>query len=123
MSWQDEIDEIKQRRDLAKQQGGEEGVAKHHAKGRQTIRERIGGLLDANSFDETGEGSGVPEYDEAGKLVDFQPANFVLGFGEIAGRKVIVGGEDFTVKGGHQTPQVCAKVFTPNNWLCNISFH
>ncbi len=104
MSWQDEIDEIKQRRDLAKQQGGEEGVAKHHAKGRQTIRERIGGLLDANSFDETGEGSGVPEYDEAGKLVDFQPANFVLGFGKIAGRKVIVGGEDFTVKGGSPNP-------------------
>lgn len=104
MSWRDEIDEIKQRQTLAKQQGGEASVAKHHAKGRQTIRERIDGLLDANSFDETGEGSGVPEYDEAGKLVDFQPANFVLGFGKIAGRKVIIGGEDFTVKGGSPNP-------------------
>ena len=29
-------------------------------------------------------------------VTNFQPANFVLGFGEIGGRRVIVGGEDFT---------------------------
>ena len=104
MSWQDQIDEIHQRRALAKQQGGAEAVDKHHAKGRLTIRERIDGLLDDNSFDEVGEGAGVPEYDENGKLKDFQPANFILGFGQLDGRKVIVGGEDFTVKGGSPNP-------------------
>ena len=104
MSWQDQIDEIHQRRALAKQQGGAEAVDKHHAKGRLTIRERIDGLLDDNSFDEVGEGAGVPDYDENGKLKDFQPANFILGFGQLDGRKVIVGGEDFTVKGGSPNP-------------------
>lgn len=104
MSWQDEIDEIHQRRALAKQQGGAEAVDKHHAKGRLTIRERIDGLLDDNSFDEVGEGAGVPDYDENGKQKDFQPANFILGFGQLDGRKVIVGGEDFTVKGGSPNP-------------------
>ena len=83
MSWDKDIDEIKQRRTLAKQQGGEEAVKLHHDKGRLTIRERIDTLLDKNSFDEVGEGAGVPEYDDQGKLKDFQPANFVLGFGQI----------------------------------------
>lgn len=104
MSWDDEIDEIHARRKLAKQQGGAEAVEKHHDKGRLTIRERIDLLLDKNSFDEIGEGAGVPEYDAAGKLVDFQPANFILGFGAVNGRKVIVGGEDFTVRGGSPNP-------------------
>ena len=62
----------------------------------------------------------MPEYDDAGKLKDFQPATFVLGFGQIDGRKVIVGGEDFTVRGGSPNPRVCAKVSIPNNWRCNI---
>ncbi len=102
--WGKQIDEIYHRRILAKQQGGEEAVARHHAKGRQTIRERIDGLLDADSFRELGEGAGVPLYDAAGALKDFQPANFILGFGEVNGRKVIIGGEDFTVKGGSPNP-------------------
>ena len=104
MSWDKEIDEIHARRKLAKQQGGEEAVAKHHEKGRLTIRERIDALLDKGSFDEIGEGAGVPEYDADGSLTDFQPANFILGFGHINGRKVIVGGEDFTVRGGSPNP-------------------
>ena len=60
MSWQDEIDEINKRRALAKQQGGAQAVAKHHEKGRQSIRERIDALVDADSFDEIGQGAGVP---------------------------------------------------------------
>lgn len=104
MSWDDEIDEIQARRELAKQQGGAEAVAKHHDKGRLTIRERIDALLDTASFDEVGEGAGVPEYDDDGNLIDFQPANFILGFGKINGRRVIIGGEDFTVRGGSPNP-------------------
>ncbi|MBL6787732.1 MAG: propionyl-CoA carboxylase [PS1 clade bacterium] len=104
MSWEKDIDEIKRRRDLAKQQGGSASVARQHEKGRLTIRERIDGLLDDGSFNEVGEGAGVPEYDDTGALTDFQPANFVLGFGDIDGRRVIVGGEDFTLKGGSPNP-------------------
>ena len=104
MSWKKQIDEIKQRRKHAKQQGGKEAVKAHHAKGRLTIRERVDALLDEGSFDEIGEGAGVPEYDEKGQLTDFQPANFVLGFGRINDRPIIIGGEDFTVKGGSPNP-------------------
>ena len=46
MSWKDETDEIHRRRALSLEQGGAESVARHHNKGKLTIRERIDALLD-----------------------------------------------------------------------------
>ena len=45
MAWEKEISEVHRKRELAKQLGGSDGVARQHAKGRMTIRERIDGLL------------------------------------------------------------------------------
>src|SRR5690554_125167 len=104
MSWKKETDEIRRRRELAKRQGGEEAIKRHHAKGRLTVRERIASLADKGSFREIGEGAGVPHFDENGNLVDFEPANYVLGFATVNGRRIAVGGEDFTLKGGSPNP-------------------
>ena len=104
MSWEPEADEIRKRRELALQQGGEAGVARQHEKGRLTIRERINALVDEGSFDEIGKGAGAAEPGNEGDLTDFTPANFVLGFAKIDGRRVVVGGEDFTLKGGSPSP-------------------
>ncbi|MXW53213.1 MAG: propionyl-CoA carboxylase [Gammaproteobacteria bacterium] len=100
MSWAAEVEELRRRRKLAKLQGGEDGVAKQHARGRLTIRERIDTLLDPGSFQEQGLATAVPDYDDNDKFVGFVPANYVLGFGRIDNRRVVVGGEDFTLKGG-----------------------
>ncbi|HEX7775276.1 MAG TPA: carboxyl transferase domain-containing protein, partial [Parvibaculum sp.] len=104
MSWDKEADEIRRRRDLAKEQGGEEAIRRQHDKGRLTIRERIARLADKGSFREIGEGAGVPHFDEAGNLTGFEPANYVLGFALVNGRRVAIGGEDFTLKGGSPNP-------------------
>lgn len=100
MSWEAEIKELERRRYLAQQQGGKEGIAKQHAKGRLTIRERIDALLDANSFREHGRATASPVYDDNDEIVEYVPANYVVGFGKIDQRRVVVGGEDFTLKGG-----------------------
>jgi len=100
MVWDKEIDEIAKRKQLARLQGGPDGVARQHQKGRLTIRERIARLLDTDSFREIGEQAGAAEFDDEGNLTGFTPANFVLGLGKIGGRPVAVGGEDFTLKGG-----------------------
>lgn len=100
MSWAAEVEELRRRRKLAKLQGGKDGVAKQHARGRLTIRERIDTLLDPGSFQEQGLATAVPDYDDDDKFVGFVPANYVLGFGRIDNRRVVVGGEDFTLKGG-----------------------
>ncbi len=100
MSWEIEVRELERRRHLALQQGGKEGIAKQHAKGRLTIRERIDALLDKGSFHEHGRATALPDYDENDKLTGYVPANYVVGFGKIEDRRVVVGGEDFTLKGG-----------------------
>ncbi|MFT5929177.1 MAG: acetyl-CoA carboxylase carboxyltransferase component, partial [Candidatus Azotimanducaceae bacterium] len=99
MSWQKETQEIELRRALSKEQGGVEGLTKQHAKGRLSIRERIDQLVGA-SFEEHGEGAGFAEKDESGAIKSFSPANYVVGFGELNNKRVVVGGEDFTLKGG-----------------------
>ncbi|MDZ7670185.1 MAG: carboxyl transferase domain-containing protein [Gammaproteobacteria bacterium] len=100
MSWEREVREIERRRHLAQQQGGEAGIARQHARGKLTIRERIDTLLDAGSFEEQGTATAIPEYDDNDELTGYVPANYVLGFGRIDGRRVVAGGEDFTLKGG-----------------------
>lgn len=100
MSWHKEVHEIELRKELSKQQGGEESIANHHAKGRLTVRERIDGLVDPNSFEEQGLGAGFAEKDEDGSIKRFTPANYVVGFGSVNGERIVVGGEDFTLKGG-----------------------
>jgi acetyl-CoA carboxylase carboxyltransferase component len=104
MSWEREVEGIKQRRKLAREQGGSEAVARQHAQGRLTIRERIAGLVDPESFREMGPVAGSSETDEQGELRAFTPANYVLGFAKVEGRPCIVGGEDFTVRGGSPSP-------------------
>ena len=96
MGWEKELEEIGRRRALAEAHGGEEAVSRQHAKGRLTIRERIDGLVDPGSFQELGRGAGAMAEDGA----SFTPGNYVLGFGKLDGRPCIVGGEDFTVRGG-----------------------
>ena len=100
MSWENEVKELERRRHLAKQQGGKEGIAKQHAKGRLTIRERIDTLLDPNSFREHGQATASPVYDDRDEIIEYAPANYIVGFGKIDQRRIVVGGEDFTLKGG-----------------------
>jgi acetyl-CoA carboxylase carboxyltransferase component len=100
VSWQKEVDEIKRRAGLAKEMGGPANIERQHANGRLTVRERIERLLDPGSFHEIGALAGKAVYDGEGRLALFVPSNFVLGTGRIEGRRVVVGGDDFTVRGG-----------------------
>ncbi|HXH20950.1 MAG TPA: carboxyl transferase domain-containing protein [Dehalococcoidia bacterium] len=100
MVWQPEMEELERRKQLAYQMGGPESVARHRAAGKYTVRERIERLLDPGSFHERGALAGRAEYDESGNLTAFRPSNFVMGMGTIDGRPVVVGGDDFTVRGG-----------------------
>ena len=100
MSWKPEADEIRRRYADAEALGGEESVRRHHEQGRLTVRERIGALLDPGSFQEVGKLTGTASYDDAGKLRKVVPAPYVMGLGQLDGRPVAIGGEDFTIRGG-----------------------
>ncbi len=120
MSWGDEVDEIARRRRMAGELGGEEAVARQHERGRLTIRERIAGLADAGSFRETGPIAGYAEADAEGRTVSFAPANYVLGTARVDGRPVVVGGEDFTQKGGSPSPAGLKKSVLAEDLACRL---
>jgi acetyl-CoA carboxylase carboxyltransferase component len=108
VSWEPEVEELRRRRELAAAMGGPDNVARQHKAGRLTVRERIERLIDAGSFHETGALAGVGAYAD-GRLVGFRPANFVMGTGRIDGRRVVVGGDDFTVRGGANDGGIAGK--------------
>ena len=100
MSWQPELDELRRREQLAHRMGGADKVKRQHDGGRLTVRERIDGLLDQDSFHEVGAIAGRASYAPDGSLADFTPSNCVFGRGMVDGRPVVVCGDDFTVRGG-----------------------
>ncbi len=94
MAFERELEELGRRRQWALEMGGPERVARQHAQGRLTARERIRRLLDPDSFLEVGmlNHSDIPGMEER------TPADSkVAGFGKIEGRRVIVVANDFTV--------------------------
>ena len=98
-NWQPEVEEIERRRAFARQMGGEENIARQHAQGKLTVRERIDLLADSGSFREFMGLAGHGIYKE-GELQEFRPKASVEGICRIDGRKVVVSGGDFTSRGG-----------------------
>ena len=85
--------------ELAHRMGGPDKIERQHSGGKLTVRERIDALVDPGSFSEIGALAGRATY-EGTSLADFMPANFVMGRARVDGRPVVVGGDDFTVRGG-----------------------
>jgi len=102
--------ELHRRRDEALAGGGPERVAKIHAKGRLTARERLELLYDAGSFVEIGtyvthrcDDFGMAEKRITGDGV-------VAGWGQVDGRLVYAFAQDFTVFGGTMSEANARKI-------------
>ena len=100
MNWQPELDELGRREAFARQLGGEMRVQRQRDGGRLNVRERIAALVDEGSFHEIGAIAGLASYDGRNDLEHLLPSNFVFGRARLDGRPVVVGGDDFTVRGG-----------------------
>lgn len=98
--WSSEVAEIQRRRELARAMGGVDKVERQHGEGKLTARERIDMIADAESFHEIGALTGFASYDENGKVKEVLPTNFIAGTARIDGRKITLGVDDFTRRGG-----------------------
>ncbi len=100
MSMGSDFDELRRRREKARQGGGADRMARQHKKGKLTARERIEILLDDGSFSELGMFVRHQSHDFG--LEENRPAGdgVVTGYGLINGRLVYVFSQDFTVFGG-----------------------
>ena len=100
MASNERADDLERRRAAAVAMGGEEAVARQHAAGKLTVRERVDELFDADSFIEIGvhaTHAGISS-EMTGKRT---PADGVVtGFGTIGGRFVSLIAYDFTVMAG-----------------------
>jgi acetyl-CoA carboxylase carboxyltransferase component len=99
-TWDREIAALRERQRLARELGGSEKVQIQRSKGKLTVRERIDRLLEPGSFREIGSIAGNALYGSEGDIAQFSPSNFIFGRGQIAGRPIVVAGDDFTVRGG-----------------------
>lgn len=100
MTWQNQLEELAQRKKLAERMGGEDKLRRHREAGKLPVRERIEQFVDTASAVEVGALAGSGQYDDQGKLIDFTPSNFLMARARVEGRPVVVVGDDFTVRGG-----------------------
>ena len=92
---EEQLNELARRREAALGMGGPDRIARQHALGRLTARERIDLLLDPDSFVEIGQLAWASEEHRQA------PADGVVtGHGKMDGRVVSIVAEDFTVLGG-----------------------
>ncbi|KAL8279626.1 hypothetical protein RQP46_007939 [Phenoliferia psychrophenolica] len=106
--WLSAVEELELRKELARVQVEDDrGILRQKGEGKLWVRERIEQLLNPGSFREVGSlTSSVTYTDHANPLlVDFVPSNNLIGLGEIGSgvlkKRVVVLGDDFTVRGGH----------------------
>jgi acetyl-CoA carboxylase carboxyltransferase component len=95
------VKDLEARREAVRKMGGEERVAKQHARGKMSARERMAAFFDDGVFFEVGM-HGTQMGLAAGADSKDRPAAdaVVCGFGKVDGRMVCCASYDFTVKGG-----------------------
>jgi len=94
MAFERLLEELKEKKEKALQQGGPERVKKQHDKGRLTARERIARLLDPGTFVEFG----LLACSDMPGMEDKTPADgLITGYGLVNGRQIGIIANDFTV--------------------------
>jgi acetyl-CoA carboxylase carboxyltransferase component len=95
------VAELEARRARVREMGGADKVAKQHARGKMTARERLATLFDDGIYFEIGTHGTQMGLAAGPEGTDKPPADAVVtGFGKIDGRMVCAAAYDFTVKGG-----------------------
>jgi acetyl-CoA carboxylase carboxyltransferase component len=95
------VAELEARRAAVREMGGADKIAKQHARGKMTARERLTSFFDDGVFFEIGMHGTQMGLAAGPDGTDKPPADGVVtGFGKVDGRMVCCGAYDFTVKGG-----------------------
>src|SRR3954462_15294249 len=110
MTYDEKLRDLAERERLAEAGGGAERVAKQHAGGKLTARERLDLLLDPGTFVEMDKfvTHRCTEFGmEAQKILG---DGVVTGYGLVGGRQIFVFAQDFTVFGGSLSGAYATKI-------------
>jgi propionyl-CoA carboxylase beta chain len=91
---------LEEKREAARQGGGEKRIAQQHEKGKLTARERLELLFDPGSFEEWGMFVEHRSHDFGMEKQKIPGDGVVTGHGLVNGRRVFAFSQDFTVFGG-----------------------
>ncbi len=100
MGMKELVEDLLARRRKALEMGGAEAVAKQHAEGKLTVRERLDLLFDAGTFTELGVLATHASVSPAMRGKETPADGVVTGFGKVNGRLASVIAYDFTVMAG-----------------------
>lgn len=101
----EKVEEVRRLLDKVSQGGGEKSIQRHKSRGKLTARERIRGLVDADTpFLEFSALAGEKVYSD-----DVPSAGIVTGIGRISGSPCVIVANDATVKGGTYYPLTVKK--------------
>lgn len=101
MNMRDLVKDLEARQEQIRRMGGEERVAKQHARGKLTARERLAAFFDDGAYFEVGMHGTQMGLTAGPDGSDKPPADAVVcGFGKVDDRMVCAAAYDFTVKGG-----------------------
>ncbi len=110
VSLEERLAELRRLRQLAELGGGAERIARQHAAGKKTARERLDLLLDKGTFDEL-DRFVVHQATDFGMASQKVPGDGVVtGWGRIHGRPAYVFAQDFTVFGGSLSGAYAQKI-------------
>src|ERR687895_2624874 len=94
------VDDLHERRERAREGGGQERIDRQHEQQKLTARERLKLLVDDGTFTELGI-HGRPHFSQRAMEGREAPADGVItGYGKVDGRLVAVAAYDFTVMAG-----------------------
>jgi 3-methylcrotonyl-CoA carboxylase beta subunit len=106
--WNELLETLRVDRERIAQGGGEKSIARQHAKGRLTARQRIELLIDDGSeFRELGQFAAWGMYEDWGSA---PAASVICGLAQVAGRTFMVVANDATIKAGAFFPMTAKKV-------------
>lgn len=99
-NWKNSIDRLNQKRETVAQAGGMDRIAKQHASGKLTARERMDALFDDGTFVEINDMI-TSRATDFGMDKKKKPGDGVVtGYGYIHGRIAFASSQDFTIGGG-----------------------
>jgi len=106
----EKINELKQKRELLYLGGGPERIEKQHKAGKMTARERLGRLVDPDTFQEFSLFAKHRSTLFGMEKKDLPADGVVTGCAKVDGRLVHVASQDFTVAGGAAGEVHCNKI-------------
>ncbi|MGE0058308.1 MAG: acyl-CoA carboxylase subunit beta, partial [Dehalococcoidia bacterium] len=110
MSIQEQLDDLRRRKEQAALGGGQRRIDAQHQRGKLTARERINLLVDQGTFEELDSLVLHRASDFGIDQQRFPGDSVVTGFARIEGRPVCVFAQDFTVVGGSVSEVAAEKI-------------